>query len=103
VAVAIAFISGFRFMPVRRAVSLKNVRAFSVGSLTINRRENRWLTTARSWHGPASVRRPSRLLQRQRRGVTPVAVRQALQAPSRRQTPRRFGFGTWALAVQLRR
>ena len=36
------------------------------------------LTTARSCHGPASVRRPSRLLFRQRDGVTAVAVRGAV-------------------------
>jgi hypothetical protein len=36
------------------------------------------LTTARSWHGPASVRRPSRLLHRNLDGVTPVADRDSV-------------------------
>jgi hypothetical protein len=35
-------------------------------------------------------------------GVTAVAGRQSLHTTPRRQPPRRAGFGTWALAVQLR-
>jgi hypothetical protein len=35
-------------------------------------------------------------------GVTAVADRQSLHATPRRQPPCRVGFGTWALAVQLR-
>src|ERR1051326_6517089 len=35
-------------------------------------------------------------------GSTAVADRQSLRATPRRQPPRRVGFGTWALAVQLR-
>ena len=40
------------------------------------------LYPARSWHGPASVRRPSRLHHRQRDGVTPVASRHSLHDSS---------------------
>ncbi len=57
----------------------------------------RRLTTARSCRGPASVRRPSRLLFRQRDGVTAVAVRHSLHGSSLAATAARSGFGTWAL------
>jgi hypothetical protein len=55
------------------------------------------LTIRRSWHGPASARRPSRLEQRKRDGVTPPASR----ASHAGKAARRIGFGTWALAAQL--
>jgi len=43
---------------------------------------------------PGSARQPSCLRHRERDGITAVAVRQALYATSRRQPPRRCGFGT---------
>jgi hypothetical protein len=52
-------------------------------------------TSRRSWRGPASVRRPSRLVQRNLRGVTPPASRashagrrRAASASARRPWPR---------------
>jgi hypothetical protein len=57
----------------------------------------RGLTSRRSRRGPASVRRPSRLEQRQRDGVTPPASR-ASHAGRRRTAA---SFGTRALAAQL--
>jgi len=55
------------------------------------------LTRRRSWHGPASVRRPSRLVKSKtgRRHASCIARLTCRQAACR------VGFGTWALAVQL--
>jgi hypothetical protein len=64
---------------------------------------NHGLTRARSCHGPALARRPSRLVN-----TLEWAASRRLQIASRgsatpwRQPPCRVGFGTWALAVQLR-
>jgi hypothetical protein len=64
-----------------------------------------WLTTARSWHGPASVRRPSRLLYRQRGGVTPVADRVALPQLNRgnRRAALASARGPWPCSLGDRR
>ena len=61
------------------------------------------LTRAKSCHGPALARQPSCLVN-----TLVWAASRRLQIASRgsatprRQPPRRVGFGTWALAVQLR-
>jgi len=59
--------------------------------------ENGGLTRRRSWHGPASARRPSRLV----RGKTARRHAARIRAPQVRRAACRTGFGTWALAVQL--
>jgi len=51
------------------------------------------LTRRRSWRGPTSVRRPSRLCQRQRDGVTPPASRAS--HAGRRRAASASGRGPW--------
>jgi len=70
--------------------------------------ENGHLTTARSCRGPTSVRRPSRLLFRQRDAVTAVAVRHSLHRSSLAATAaplrlRHAGPGRAAQAIDVRR
>jgi hypothetical protein len=57
----------------------------------------RRLTRRRSWRGPASVRRPSRLVTsktewRRAAGIARLTCVHAV---------RRVGFGTWALAARV--
>jgi len=56
-------------------------------------RDIRRLTRRRSWHGPAPARRPSRLVQRNLRGVTPPASRASHAGMRRAALP--WPSGPW--------